>query len=214
MRTLRRPSDGQLIEYLLEAAELPLNPSSRSEDFLSIRHTVSLGQGAEIFRRAAAHLLNWAFVPTDYVEFFWAQRPLIPGTTVATGIWYRRFYWVNPCRITCVSVEPSSETANDESLDSDVLGDASARVIWHTVEGHALAGEQTFSVLHCGETGEVIFEVTGLAEPVAWLRMQSRGIHALRHEFAERSCQAIERAMAGPPPPSLPTLMKSRSRDV
>ncbi|WP_164102685.1 DUF1990 family protein [Candidatus Laterigemmans baculatus] len=214
MRSLLRPSDGQLIEYLMQAAELPLNGSSTSEDLLSIRHSVPLGQGATAYRRAVAHLLNWAFIPTDLVEFFWAQRPLIPGTTVATGMWVRRFYWVNPCRITSVSVEPNVAAIDDPSLTSESLGDARARVVWHTVEGHSLAGEQAFTVIHSGETGEVEFEVTGLAEPVAWLRMHSKRIHALRHKFAERSCHSMQRAMTGPPPCKPPALSKSASRGV
>lgn len=214
MRSLRRPSDGQLIEYLLQAAELPLNSSSTPENLLTIRHAVPLGHGQAVYRRAVAHLLTWSLIPTDYVDFFWSQRPLLPGTTVAIGVWMRRFYWLNPCRITEVSIHPKLEALDaDAPLESSAVCDAAARVVWHTVEGHALVGEQSFSVLYCGKTGEVSYEVVGTAEPVAWLRMHSRQIHMLRHEFAERSCASMQRALAGPPPPS-PPLAKSLPRGV
>ncbi len=188
---IRRPTDSEIARRLA-AREVGFSHrevgATRSREApRGYRHDVrefAIGQGRPVFERACDALFAWRHFDVPWLELLGGDRPAEPGQVVATltrvvGLWF-----LNPCRV--VYVEPLS------------AGAAEAAFAYGTLPGHAVSGEERFSVRLDSETGLVTYRLEAFSRPARIApRLGGPLLRRIQRRFAESSAEALRAASRG-----------------
>jgi len=147
-------------------------------------HRVRLGEGPQVFERACAALRDWAMFRVGWVEAWPPGSPIEEGTTVAllaraSGLWS-----LFACRIVRVI---------EEYGPVESFGFASG-----TLPGHALSGEERFTVQWDRAQGSVWYDLLAISRPsnLAW-RLGYPLVRRIQRRFAPASLRAMADALKG-----------------
>ncbi len=141
MWSLRKPTDGELAEFLKHQAQASFTYGevglTASEErwpcgFDHDRNRILLGKGADIFERARHALSDWRHFPSAWTMIFPADAPIAPGNTIAVLIRALGVWWWNSARIVYTI---------DETGLTPRFGFA-----YGTLPAHAERGEEQFLV--------------------------------------------------------------------
>jgi uncharacterized protein (UPF0548 family) len=151
--------------------------------------TVSIGHGADAFRRARAALMDWKQFDIGWVETFPRHAPVAIGTDVAVLIRHLGFWSLNGCRILYRVGSPD---------DGARFGFA-----YGTLTNHAESGEELFEVSLDPHTGEVIYRIRAISWPQSTLaRVGQPIVRVLQERFRVHSAAAMRRATFGTDSPA------------
>lgn len=184
---LREPSPRDVERFLADSETCPMSYCGRTDaapprGFRVDRHTIELGRGREIFRRAVEALREWRQFDLDWVRLVPFGSPVAPGTVVAVRIRHLGFWSLNGCRVVALS---GSEEAN------------AFLVMYRTLENHAECGEESFVVTLDPDTAVVSYAIHAVSKPRAPLAVL--GTPVVRHlqaRFRRDSAEAMRRAVA------------------
>jgi uncharacterized protein (UPF0548 family) len=177
---LARPPAAELRRWLAALESLP-PPDAPEPGGVVDSSRVALGQGAEAFRRAREALGRWEMFRLGWAEVHPPAAPIRVGTTVAVlarifGIWS-----LNPCRIVAVVEE----------------GGAIERFgfVYRTLPGHAVDGEERFTVVWDHDRDAVAYEIAARSRPAHPLVRAGLPVARLvQRRFARDSMRAMVRA--------------------
>lgn len=183
--TLRlfRPTRSVLEQALAEAEgrglsyhPVGMSAGSAPAGYRSLEASVVIGSGDDVFRRAVDALRDWRMFAIPWVALYPDRPALRTGLTVVVAARTGGLWTLNPARIV-----------------SMVEDDGRVGFAYGTVEGHAVAGEERFTVSRDAQ-GVVRYDITArsrLRHPLARLA----GPIALRAQrrFAQASLQAMQR---------------------
>ncbi len=191
MLSLTRPSEARIRRFLVEQRGLPYsypdvgaslgNPPA---GYVLDHNRVRIGEGPQVFERASAALRDWAMIRVGWVEVFPPGSPVEEGTTVALlacgfGLWS-----LFACRIVRVI---------EEHGPVESFGFA-----YGTLPGHALSGEEQFTIRWDRTEGSVWYDLLAISRPssLAW-RLVHPLVRRAQRRFAPASLQAMADALEG-----------------
>jgi uncharacterized protein (UPF0548 family) len=191
MLFLTRPSEVRIRQFLTQQRGLPYSyPDVGSSlgkppaGYVVDHHRVRLGTGLRVFERARAALGDWAMFRVGWVEACPAALPIEEGTTVALlarglGLWA-----LFACRIVCLI---------EEHGPVESYGFA-----YGTLPGHALSGEERFTVRWDRAEGSVWYDLLAISRPsrLTW-RLGYPLIRRIQRRFAPASLRAMAYALEG-----------------
>jgi uncharacterized protein (UPF0548 family) len=191
MLSLTRPSEACICEFLARRRGLPYSypdvGCSLGEPpagYVRDHNRVRLGEGQHTFDRACAALRHWAMFRVGWVEIRPPEAPIAEGTIVGLlaqklGVWS-----LFACRIVGVI---------EEHGPVEAFGFA-----YGTLPGHALSGEERFTVRWDRRDGSVWYEVLAFSRPArpAWW-FAYPVLRRVQKRFAPDSLRAMARAVAG-----------------
>ena len=194
MLSLTRPSEARIRQFLAQQRGLPYSyPDVGSSlgkppaGYVLDHHRVRLGEGLQVFERARAALRDWAMFRVGWVEVCPPGSPIEEGTTVALlarglGLWA-----LFACRIVGVI---------EEHGPVESYGFA-----YGTLPGHALSGEERFTVRWDRAEGSVWYDLLAISRPshLAW-RLGYPLIRRIQRRFAPASLRAMAHAVKGGEP--------------
>ena len=184
----RPPRESQVIDFLMDADQQPLNFASEA-DLANLGggtrfcRQICLGTGERTLQLAHEVLTKWLMLPEDNVDLYWPERATRPGTSLAIGMQLYGGYWLNPCRVVEFTETPAQES-------TDVI----SRITWKTIRGHCLAGTETF-VIRMNANGEVRYEISSIAAPMQWLRPLRSLVDSARQHFQLKTCHQFARIL-------------------
>jgi len=187
MFLLRRPSSAAIERFLRESQDAPLSygpvglvenpPRHRRFD----EQAVTIGRGADDFRRARAALMEWKQFDTGWTELFPRQAPTGAGTVVAVVIRHLGFWSINGARV----LYPADASEKDNRFG----------YAYGTLTTHAESGEELFEVFVDPQTGDVIYRIRAVSWPQAPLAFIGQPIvRMLQARFRRQSAAAMARA--------------------
>ena len=139
-----------------------------------------IGNGASVHARAVSALLSWRLLAVDGLEIFPKHPPMRPRTDVALlsrhfGIWSLDF-----CRVIYVL---DKQNENGRAIQRTGFG-------YGTLPGHAVCGEEIFSVEWHTATEEVWYDIFSFSRPANWLVQLATPIaRATQRRFARASLE-------------------------
>jgi len=159
----RKPSDGQIRDFLSRAEAQPLSyaevgstgailPSGYAID----HHRVELGAGAEAFRCAVAALKSWKHFDLGWVKLLPENAPIEVGSTVAILVNHSLLWSLNACRIVYLVDEPDGAIRK--------FGFA-----YGTTTQHAERGEERFTIEWKETDDTVCYDILAFSRPAHWL---------------------------------------------
>lgn len=192
MFTLRKPTEAQIVTYLIAQQQLPFSyrevgcttgPPPQGYD--SDRERVLLGHGEEIFRRAKLAIHQWKMFPREIATLYWPDRPIAEGTIVAVRFRAGPSWSLNPCRIV--------NTLDESNDDCARYGFA-----YGTLPDHLERGEERFAVEWQHDDDSVWYDLYAVSQPRHWLaRLGYPYTRYQQARFRQLSGQAMQRAVAG-----------------
>jgi uncharacterized protein (UPF0548 family) len=191
---LSAPTASELSAFVLACSARPFNygpqGATRNEEALRgfdrDRWGVDLGSGHDTFARAQEAVRSFAMYPPGWTIPYRAFDRIEIGAVFVTAIRHLGFWSLNPCRIIYVV---------DEGAASRV---ARFGFAFGTVEGHAEAGEERFTVTWDRDSDGVRFEAFAFSRPEAPLARLGKPIaRALQRRFHRDSTANMLRAVAG-----------------
>ena len=158
MWTLRKPTDADLVEFLLiqrgvDYSYSDVGATTRDDwpkGFDHDRNRVLLGRGEEIFRRARSAISQWQHFPTSWTRIVPANAPIATGTTVALVVRALGVWWLNSVRIVYVI---------DEAGPTPRFGFA-----YGTLPAHVEKGEEQFLVT-LDKNDDVCYSISAFSRP-------------------------------------------------
>jgi uncharacterized protein (UPF0548 family) len=191
MLCLTRPSDAHIRQFLARQRGLPYSyPDAGASlgeppvGYVLDHHRVRLGEGPRAFELARAALRDWAMFRVGWVEALPAEVPIEEGATVAllarsSGLWS-----LFACRIIRVI---------EEHGPFESFGFA-----YGTLPGHALSGEERFTVVWDRAEGSVWYDLLAISRPsrLGW-RLGYPLLRRIQRRFAPASLRAMARAVDG-----------------
>lgn len=141
---------------------------------------VLLGQGREVFARAATAIRQWKMFDMGWVELFPTQPSVKAGETVAVIVRHLGFLSVNISRVVYLIEE-------DERFG----------FAYGTLLSHSEQGEERFTVEYDPSTDEVWYDLLAFSKPRAPLARVGYPISRhLQKRFARDSLAAMKRAVS------------------
>jgi uncharacterized protein (UPF0548 family) len=189
MLFLRRPTDQQIHTLLAARESIPFSYSDVGATRTTpppgwhinhMRQLIGIGKAAH--ERAVAALFSWQLLAIDGLEVFPSATTLQPHTNVAIlsrhfGVWSVDF-----CRVIYVLQD---EPENDGALLRTGFG-------YGTLPGHAVRGEEIFSIDWHPATQEVWYDIYSFSLPATPLvRLIGRIARATQRRFARASLQKV-----------------------
>jgi uncharacterized protein (UPF0548 family) len=144
-------------------------------------HRVQLGRGPELFEAAKAALARWEMFRIDWLDLCWPDAPIEEGSSVAVLARIGGLWSLNPCRV----VYPI-----DDAGEVERFGFA-----YGTLPGHAVCGEERFTVEHDLVDDAVAYDLLVFSRPAGaleWLGLPV--LRRLQGRFARDSLDAMRRA--------------------
>ncbi|KYR01091.1 hypothetical protein DLAC_11517 [Tieghemostelium lacteum] len=211
MLCLRKPSDADIRQYLMERKEEPLqyqhiygtkeydhkiqyesDPKYAQYDIDQNR--IKLGTGRECFERAVSALKAWKEFDLNWVNFCFNDVPIAVGETI--GILSKQFgFWIlSFCKINYII----------DGLDED-----SSVIRWGfaygTLKEHVEKGEERFLIewhrdpnSQSMDTGDVYFEILSFSEPQHWMTQLGYPVaRFIQHKFCQEACDAMLKCVSG-----------------
>ena len=234
MFLFRRPTSLLLDQILERARQLPLSyerPGLAAEkapqDYLVGEEHAVIGQGAEVFARAAQGLREWRHFELGWARIYPRDAMLTPGSNVLVVAQHFGLWSVNACRVVYLlgdggRLGPGSEVEGPgsevEGSGSEVEGSGSevakagsevdtqkgrrptvAGFAYGTLAEHAETGEEIFQVSIDAVTDEVSYVIRAVSRERALLAHLGFPIaRALQARFRRDSVAAMRRWIADP----------------
>ncbi len=191
MLSLTRPSDARIRRFLARQRGLSYSYADPGASlgeppagYVLDHHRVRLGEGPRAFGLSCEALRRWAMFGVGWVEALPAETPIEEGSTVAllarvSGLWA-----LFACRIVRVI---------EEHGPVESFGFA-----YGTLPGHALSGEERFTVHWDRAEGSVWYDLLAISRPssLAW-RLAYPLLRRIQLRFAPASLRAMTRALDG-----------------
>ena len=162
MLFLRRPSDQQIHTLLTARESIPFSYVDVGATRTSppsgwrINHMRQLiGIGKAAYERAVAALFSWQLLAVDGLQVFPSATILQPHTNVALCSRHFGIWSVDFCRVIYVL---QHESENDGALLRTGFG-------YGTLPGHAVRGEEIFSIEWHPATQEVCYDIYSFSRP-------------------------------------------------
>ena len=189
MKSLRRPSDATLKDFLAAQAKLAFTYTAVGATATTpppgyvVDHTrTRLGEGEEVYTRARAALGRWEQFRLGWVEVWPPETPIRTGEVVAIVARQVGLWWLNACRIVYVVDEPGSVSR---------YGVANG-----TLPDHAGRGEERFLVEWDRASGAVWYDVLAFSRPHQPLtRLAYPYMRSVQKRFGRESAAAMIRAV-------------------
>lgn len=189
MFSLGEPSGKEIAGFLREQRDAPFSydevGASRDGDprgvppgYVVDRYGVRLGEGEEIFGRAADALRAWRMFDTGWTRVHPPDAPAEPCATVAVLARHHGFWSLNAARVVYRA---------EEGGDVEKRGFA-----YGTLPGHAARGEERFVVSWDRRDGSVSYEVLAFSRPGHPMARAGYPLaRALQRRFARDSKRAM-----------------------
>lgn len=194
MFLIRRPSQGEIAEFLDQSRDLPLSydpigiarqtPRGFNADLAS----AVIGHGRETFERAKNSMAQWRHYEMDWVELLPTGAAIAPGTVVAVLVRHMGFWSLNGCRVVY-------------SIGDRYTG-SSFGFAYGTLTNHAEMGEEIFELRLEPESEAVIYSIQAVSKPhaaMAWIGYPIA--RYFQERFRRDSIEALRRALGGLGPP-------------
>jgi uncharacterized protein (UPF0548 family) len=140
---------------------------------------VKLGEGAQIFRRAAAALRSWEMFNLGWVRVSDPSTPIRVDATAAVLIRHFGFWSLNAARIIYVIDE-----------------DRRFGFAYGTLRDHSETGEERFCVEWDEESDSVYYDILAFSRPRQWhARLGKPLARMLQRKFVRESKLAMQRAV-------------------
>lgn len=194
MFLLTKPTDELIRRFISLQKDQPFShPVSYSEadiaagqsppGYVRDHNRIRLGEGAEVFRAAAAAVKRWEMFNIGWLRLCWPDAPIEIGTTVAVLADLRCFWSLNACRIARVF---------DEDGDVKRYGFA-----YGTLPDHVESGQESFIVEWNRTDDSVWYDLSAYSRPNQLLaRLGYPVTRALQKRFARESMAAMVRGSA------------------
>jgi uncharacterized protein (UPF0548 family) len=199
MLFIARPPDQEILARLAAREAMPLSYSEVGATRLTppagyrINHMRALlGKGQDVHRRAVSALVSWRLLTVAGLEIFPSQPPMQPETNVALlsrhfrrlgGLWSLDF-----CRVIYL-LEAQPENGGKIERTGFAYG---------TLPGHAVRGEEIFSIEWHVDTNEVWYDIFSFSLPAnVLIRLAGPLARAAQKQFASASFGAASRLSAG-----------------
>jgi uncharacterized protein (UPF0548 family) len=199
MLFVARPTDQEIHARLATREAMPFSYSevgatqSTPPASYRINHMrAMLGKGQGVHARAVNALLSWRLLTVAGLEIFPSQPPMQVQTNVALlsrhfgrlgGIWSLDF-----CRVIYI-LEAQPENGGAIRRTGFAYG---------TLPGHAVRGEEIFSVEWHTATGEVWYDIFSFSLPAnVLIRLAGPLVRAAQKQFASASLSAASQLSAG-----------------
>ena len=189
MKSLRRPSDATLKNFLAAQAKLAFTYTAVGATAITppsgfvVDHTrTRLGEGEAVYARAREALGRWQQFRLGWVQAWPPETPIRTGEVVAIVARQVGLWWLNACRIVYVVDEPGSVSR---------YGFANG-----TLPDHAGAGEERFLVEWDRASGAVWYDVLAFSRPHQPLtRLAYPYMRRVQKRFGRESAAAMARAV-------------------
>lgn len=189
MLLLRKPSEDQIRRFLLSQSDQPfsyaevgMTRSRAPAGYNADCNLIELGKGAQTFARAVEAMRNWKMFALGWVNLFYSNKPIEPGTTVCVRVHHFGFWSLNACRVVYVV---------DEDGPIKRFGFA-----YGTLTDHAERGEERFILEWNHEDDSVAYEILAFSRPGQFFaKLGYPFTRALQKRFARDSKQAMLRAV-------------------
>jgi uncharacterized protein (UPF0548 family) len=143
-----------------------------------------IGKGRALHERAVAALFSWQLLQIDGLEVFPSSTTLQPNTNVAIRSRHFGIWSVDFCRVIYV-------LQDEPQKDGAVLRTGFA---YGTLPGHAVRGEEIFSIAWHPATEEVWYDIYSFSLPATPLvRLVGPIAHATQRRFARASLEKAAR---------------------
>ena len=162
MLTLKRPSEADVIRYLLKCKASPFTYAqpgvTRTQEFPDgfcvDRQRSLLGYGEETYESAKDALRGWSMFPRELTELYWPDQSIRVGAHVAVLFRAGPIWSLNPCRVVYV-------------LDDSQATDGVHRFgfAYGTLDGHLESGEERFQVSWNQSDGAVHYDLLAVSRP-------------------------------------------------
>jgi len=199
MLFMARPTDQEIHARLAAREAMPFSYSevgatrSTPPAGYRINHMRALlGKGEDVHARAVSSLLSWRLLTVAGLEIFPSQPPIEPQTNVALlsrhfarlgGLWSLDF-----CRVIYI-LESQSEYGGAIRRTGFAYG---------TLPGHAVRGEEIFSIEWHVATTEVWYDIFSFSLPAnVLIRLAGPLARAAQKQFASASLCEASRLAAG-----------------
>ena len=199
MLFIARPPDQEILARLAAREAMPLSYSEVGATRLTppagyrINHMRALlGKGQDVHARAVSALLSWRLLTVAGLEIFPSQPPMQLETNIALlsrhfrrlgGLWSLDF-----CRVIYL-LEAQPENGGAIERTGFAYG---------TLPGHAVRGEEVFSIERHADTNEVWYDIFSFSLPAnVLIRLAGPLARAAQKQFASASFGAASRLSAG-----------------
>jgi len=163
MLSLRKPSESEIISYLIAQKGQPFSyskvgatKSSAPAGYSVDRHRELLGYGMDTFERAKLAVQRWQMFPVQMTELCWPDKAIEPETIVAVLARAPGFWTLNPCRVVYV-IDEVAPCGNDEVFR---FGFA-----YGTLPDHLECGEERFCVEWNSGNDRVHYDLLSFSKP-------------------------------------------------
>ncbi len=158
------------------------------EGWPDVRVANVLGHGEAVFERVVRAIDSWQVFDQPWLRLASVPEPPGPGAPVTFASQQYGVWMLHPCRIVDV-LDHRGERRTEHTI------------LYGTLEGHVLAGEEAFTVSLDADTGEVVAEIRSFARPghpiVHVLPMVVEGS---RKRFRKGAMARLALAAQGEPP--------------
>jgi len=144
-----------------------------------------IGYGVSDFDKASNILFSFNMTNMlDWIQIVSLPGKLSKGDPICTN---SRFYnsplWtLNPCKVVSVSKDVKTHQSH---------------ILYATVDGHLIAGEEIFRVFMSPKTQDVIFEIKSLSKGSGWLgKLCSPLIRPLQDKFLRENMESMQKLMS------------------
>jgi uncharacterized protein (UPF0548 family) len=199
MLFLQRPTEKQIYELLAERKSMPFSYSDVGATRTIPPHgyrinhmRAPLGKGPEVHGRAVDALTSWKLLTVAGLELFPTHPAMQSQTTVAMLSRHFGLWSLDLCRVIyLLNAEPEN--------DGDIQRTGFA---YGTLPGHAVRGEEIFSVEWHRTTDEVWYDIFSFSEPASLLiRLGEPVARSAQKRFAAASInEALRQASDGTAP--------------
>ena len=139
-----------------------------------------LGKGRNVHDKAANALFSWELLTIGVAELVCSASRAVPNVDVAILSWHFGLWSVDCCRVIYVLKD---EQEGGGTIQRTGFG-------YGTLPGHAVSGEEIFSVEWHPATEEVWYDIFSFSRPANWLVQLAAPIaRATQRRFARASLE-------------------------
>jgi len=143
-----------------------------------------VGRGPEDHARAVRALLSWRLLEIEGLTVYPSAPTVVPQAEVAILSRHLGIWSVDFCRVV---------HRFDQVFDAD-REHLTTGFTYGTLPGHAMRGEERFSIEHHPGTGEVWYDIFSFSRPATWLvRLAAPFARATQRRFARASMENAAR---------------------
>jgi uncharacterized protein (UPF0548 family) len=189
MFLMSRPSEQEIKAFISAQQNKPFSYSPAgitrnppASGYNVDHNRVQLGSGHHSFTAAQIAIREWKMFDIGWVNLFWSDTPIEPGSTVAVVVKHLGLWSMNACRIVYLVEENSAH---------EKYGFA-----YGTLSEHAERGEERFTVEWNKQDDSVWYDIFAISKPGPLAKLAYPYARRLQKRFAEDSKKAMRRAVS------------------